>query len=158
MADSKSPGFSDIERDIAAELRNRPPHANATVPTTHAPSLAMPDYVEHYDGATDIGRLSAEAVVREYEAAAYDIETLGVQLIDRMKECEDMTREALAMNDDLKRAADRFRQEAKRVFQQIENCSQFTAEVRQTCADLKEKLGTQAMMERLTQPSERLRR
>ena len=43
------------------------------------------DYVEHRDGATEIGRLSAEAVVRECEAAAKDIEALGAELIDRVK-------------------------------------------------------------------------
>lgn len=124
--------------------------------TAHqSPSLAMPDYVEHHEGASEIGKLSAEAVVREYEEAAYDVETMAAQLVDRVKECEAMTREAAAVGEELKRAADRFRQEAKRVFRQIENCSQFTAEVRQTCADLKEKLATPAMVERLLQRTDR---
>ena len=55
----------------------------------------MPDYVEHRDGATEIGRLSAEAVVREYEAAAKDIEALGAELVERVKQCEAMSRDVL---------------------------------------------------------------
>ena len=55
----------------------------------------MPDYVEQNDGATEIGKLSAEAVVREYEAAAKDIEALGVELMEQARQCEAMTREAL---------------------------------------------------------------
>ena len=61
----------------------------------------MPDYVEHSDGATEIGKLSAEAVVREYEAAAKDIEALGVELIEKARQCEAMTREALTVSEEL---------------------------------------------------------
>jgi predicted nucleic acid-binding Zn-ribbon protein len=51
-----------------------------------------------------------------------------------------MTRNALAVTEELKDTARRYREEAKRVFLQIENCSQVTAEVRQTCTELKEKI------------------
>jgi hypothetical protein len=100
----------------------------------------MPQYVEHRDGATEIGKLSAEAVVAEYEAAAKEIEAMGVELIERVKQCEAMTRDALAVTGELNETARRYREEAKRVFVEIENCSRVTAEVRQTCTDLKEKI------------------
>jgi Skp family chaperone for outer membrane proteins len=137
--------LTDIEREIAAEVRNRPPFqeprpVNLAPPTVRAPGLAMPDYVEHRDGATEIGKLSAEAVVREYEAAAKEIETMGAELIERAKQCEAMTRDVLAVTEELKETAERYREEAKRVFVQIESCSQVTAEVRKTCAELKDKL------------------
>src|SRR6202158_4809675 len=79
--------LTDMEREIEAEVRNRPPvHEPRPVklapPTVGAPALAMPDYVEHRDGATEIGKLSAEAVVREYEAAAKEIEAMGAELIE----------------------------------------------------------------------------
>jgi hypothetical protein len=67
----------------------------------------MPEYVQHHDGATEIGKLSAEAVVREYEAAAKDIEAMGAELIERVKQCEAMTREALAANQEMKETAAR---------------------------------------------------
>jgi hypothetical protein len=136
--------LTDMEREIEAEVRNRPsflePRPSSAPPKVAAPDMAMPDYVEHRDGATEIGKLSAEAVVREYEAAAKEIEAMGAELIDLVKRCEATTRDALVVTDDLKEIAGRYRDEAKRVFLQIENCSLVTAEVRKTCTELKEKI------------------
>lgn len=81
----------------------------------------MPDYVEHSAGATEIGKLSAEAVVREHEIAAKEIEVMGAELIDLVKQCELVTRNALTVNEEPKETAGRYREEAKRVFRQIEN-------------------------------------
>ena len=146
--------LTDIEREIAAEVRNRPPFqeprpVNLVPPTVRAPGLAMPDYVEHRDGATEIGKLSAEAVVREYEAAAKEIEAMGAELIERVTQCEAMARDAFAVTEELKEIAERYREEAKRVFVQIENCSLVTAEVRKTCTELKEKIAVPATIDRL---------
>ena len=137
----------DVEREIAAEVRNtastrdrRP--TDLVPPRVRAPILAMPEYVEHHEGATEIGKLSAEAIVREYEAAAKDIEAMGAELVERVKQCEAMTRDALSVTKEMKETAARYREEAKRVFVQIENCSLVTAEVRKTCGDLKAKIAT----------------
>jgi hypothetical protein len=135
----------DLEREIEAEFRNsspvhKPRPVNLAPPRVRAPALSMPDYVEHRDGATEIGKLSAEAVVREYEAAAKDIEAMGAELIERVKHCEAMTRDALAVTEEMKETAARYREEAKRIFLQIENCTLMTAEVRKTCTELKEKI------------------
>ena len=139
----------DLEREIEAEFRNRPRvhephHDNFAPPKVSAPTLSMPDYVEHREGATEIGKLTAEAIVREYEAAAKDIEAMGAELIERVKQCEAMTRDALAVTQEMKETAMRYREEAKRIFVQIEDCSQMTAEVRKTCTELKEKIATPA--------------
>src|SRR5713226_5079732 len=150
MAQStKHPLFSTInlEREIEEEFRNRPPVREAqptdiAPPAVHAPALSMPDYVEHREGATEIGKLTAEAVVREYESAAKDIEAMGAELIERVKQCEAMTRDALAVTEEMKETAMRYRAEAKRIFLQIEDCSLMTAEVRKTCTELKEKIAT----------------
>ena len=115
--------------------------------SVRAPDLGMPDYVEHNDGATEIGKLSAEAVVREYEAAAKDIEALGVELMEQARQCEAMTREALTVTEELKETAARYRAEAKRVFVQIESCSLLTAEVRKICEEMKDKIATPAKVE-----------
>jgi hypothetical protein len=104
----------------------------------------MPDYVEHREGATEIGKLTAEAIVREYEAAAKDIEAMGAELIERVKQCEAMTRDALAVTQEMKETALRYREEAKRIFVQIEDCSLMTAEVRKTCTELKERIAAPA--------------
>jgi chromatin segregation and condensation protein Rec8/ScpA/Scc1 (kleisin family) len=139
----------DLEREIEAEFRNRPPvhephPVNFAPPTLRAPTMSMPDYVEHREGATEIGKLTAEAIVREYEAAAKDIEAMGAELIERVKQCEAMTRDALTVTQEMKETAMRYREEAKRIFVQIEDCSQMTAEVRKTCTELKEKIATPA--------------
>ena len=136
MIESTAPptfGTTDLEREIEQDFRK-------LTPAVRSPNLAIPDYVEHRDGATEIGKLSAEAVVREYEAAAKDIETMGAELIERVKQCAAMTRGALAVTEEMKETAARYREEAKRVFLEIENCSVVTAEVRKTCTELKARI------------------
>src|SRR5262245_52684408 len=124
---------ADVPREVRAYAPNRPLmheplSAHTAPPTVSAPDLAMPDYVEHRDGATEIGRLSAEAVVREYEATAKEIESMGGELLERVKQCEAVTRDALAVTGELHEVAERYRQEAKRVFEHIEGCSLIVAE------------------------------
>lgn len=156
MAQStKHPLFStvNLEREIEDEFRNRPPVREAqrsdfAPPAVHAPALAMPDYVEHREGATEIGKLSAEAVVREYESAAKEIETMGVELIQRVRQCEDMTRDALSVIDVMSQTAASYRTEAKRIFLEIEDCSLVTAEVRKVCNELIEKIAGPAAKEK----------
>jgi chromatin segregation and condensation protein Rec8/ScpA/Scc1 (kleisin family) len=139
----------DLESEIEAEFRNRlPVHEPRPVtfapPRVREPTVSMPDYVEHREGATEIGKLTAEAIVGEYEAAAKDIEAMGAELIERVKQCEAMTRDALAVTQEMKETAMRYREEAKRIFVQIEDCSLITAEVRKTCTELKERIAVSA--------------
>jgi hypothetical protein len=144
VASTTPPIFSttDLEREIEEEFRKLPPAVGS-------PNLAIPGYVEHRDGVTEIGKLSAEAVVREYEAAAKDIETMGAELIERVNQCEAMTRDAFAVTEEVKEIAARYREEAKRVFFEIENCSQVTAEVSKTCNELIEKIVGPVTIDRL---------
>jgi hypothetical protein len=133
---------AELEREIQAELRRPAAHEPhfASPTTVTAPALGMPDYVEHREGATEIGKLSAEAVVREYEETAKEIESMGTELLDRVKQCEALTRDALSVTAELKEIAARYREEAKRAFDHIEACSLVVAEARKTCADLKDKI------------------
>jgi len=142
--------IADLEKEIEAEVWNSPPirgqrSVDFVPPRVRAPTTAIPDYVEHREGDTEVGKLSAEAVVREYEAAAKEIEGMGAELMERVKQCEAMTQDALAVNEEMKETAARYREEAKRVFLQIENCTLMTAEVRKTCTELKEKLAAPAV-------------
>lgn len=146
--------LTEMEREIQAEVRNRPPQyeprsAHVAPPTVGAPALAMPEYVEHRDGATEIGKLSAEAVVREYEATAKEIEAMGAEVLERVKQCEAMTRDALAVTEELKEVAARYREEAKRAFDHIESCSLVVAEARKTCAELKDKIAVSLLPDRM---------
>lgn len=127
-----------VQRSIAAELSSLPNSGNVAPPTLIAPSIAMPDYVEHREGVTEIGKLSAEAVVREFETAAREIEAMGTELMQLVRRCAAMTHNAFAVTDELKDVAARYREEAKRIFLQIEDCSLVTAEISKTCTELKE--------------------
>jgi uncharacterized coiled-coil DUF342 family protein len=143
--------LTNMEREIQHEVRSRttlsePRTANPVPPMIHAPAT-MPEYVEHRDGATEIGKLSAEAVVREYEAAAKEIESMGAELVKRVKHCETMMGEALAVTDELRDVAERYRKEAKRVFDQIESCSLVVAEARKTCTELRDKIAASPTIE-----------
>ena len=130
-----------LEKDIATlapnramaladdEVRSYAPPANRSVP--------LPDYVTHRDGVSEIGKLSAEAVIREYEAAAKEIEAMGQETARR---CEAITASVAAMLEDVKTTAAHFRKEATRIFNDIESCSIITEEVRTTCDALKKKI------------------
>ena len=49
----------------------------------------------------------------------------------------------------MKETAARYREEVKRVFLEIENCSRMTAEVRKTCNELIEKIAGPVTVDRL---------
>ena len=100
----------------------------------------MPDYVEHKEGVNQVGKLSAEAVVREYDAAVKEIEALGVELAEAAKKCEAMVAGVHATVNEIKELAANYREEGKRYFLQIEDCSLMTSEVRSVCEMLKKKI------------------
>jgi hypothetical protein len=58
---------------------------------------------------TEVGKLSAEAIVGEYEAAAKEIEAMGAELIERVRQCETMAQDALAVTKEMKDTAARLR-------------------------------------------------
>lgn len=132
----------DLEREIEVAILERDRHEDYAQPAIRTPALPMPDYVEHREGTTEIGKLSAEAIVKEYELAAQEIEAMGVELIARVKQCESMTIEALAVTEQMKATAARYREEGKRIFEQIEGCSLLTAEVRKACVEMQGKIAT----------------
>ena len=100
----------------------------------------MPDYVKHQDGVTRVGALSAEAVVRDYEVAAKEIEAMGAELISAAKKCETMTAEVHDAIAFMRDTATAYREEAKRLFKCIEDCAMFTEDVRKTCEAIKHKI------------------
>jgi hypothetical protein len=137
--------FSDIERVIQAGLRSesatserRASHSSSSM--TAVPDVAMLDFVEHREGVPEIGKLSAEAVVGEYEATAKEIESMGADLIECVKKYEAMASDALAVTEKLGEVAAGYRAEAKRVFEHIENCSLLVAQAHQVCVEMKDKI------------------
>jgi hypothetical protein len=138
--------FDDLERDIGNMIQI----SNCKLPSIHIlpqddhplPKGPMPDYVEHREGVNLVGKLSAEAVVREYDAAVKEIEALGVELTDAAQKCEETVAGVHSMVSEIKELAASYREEGKRYFLQIEECSLMTSEVRTVCEALKKKIAT----------------
>src|SRR6201997_2165278 len=107
---------------------------------TSLASMALPDYVEHQQGVSRVGALSAEAVVRDYETAAREIESMGAELIDAAKKCEAMTTEVHDAIAFMRDTAAAYREEAKKIFKRIEDCALFTQDVRKTCEEVKRRM------------------
>ncbi len=103
-------------------------------------SITLPDYVEHQEGVSRVGALSAEAVVRDYEAAAKEIEAMGAELIEAAKKCEAMTAEVHNAIAYMRDTAAAYREEAKKIFKRIEDCALFTQDVRKTCEEVKRRM------------------
>jgi len=106
--------------------------------TTLAPPV--PDYVIHREDVSEIGKLSAEAIVKEYEETAKEIEAMGNVVREMVQRCEQLTASASAMLKDIKSTAARYRKEGKRMFTEIESCSSATDEVRRLCESFRDKL------------------
>ena len=135
----------EIERNIEDMIHsnNRRPaavHAMPDINDMPLPKGPMPDYVEHKQGVNQVGKLSAEAVIREYDAAVKEIEALGQELAEAAKNCEAMVAGVHAMVAEIKELAAKYRDEGKRYFLQIEDCSLMTSEVRTVCETLKKKI------------------
>jgi len=141
---TKSP-LGDVGREARAENRSRrplhePQSTPPASPMVSAPDLAMPDFVTHNERPAEIGNLSAEAVVREFEAAAKEIELMRGELVERARQCEAMTRDALAVVEDLNEVAARYREEAKRTFEQIEGGSSILADAHKISTSFRDKI------------------
>jgi hypothetical protein len=127
-----------LEADVAGALPRR-----TSLPSTRtAPSVSetLPDYVEHQIGVPRVGALSAEAVVRDYEAAAKEIEAMGAELIGAAQKCEAMTSEVHKAIAHMRETAAAYREEAKKIFKRIEDCALLTEDVRKTCEAIKLKI------------------
>jgi hypothetical protein len=139
----------ELERDIGNIIqRTRRAPVIRTVSDGNEnllPKGPMPDYVEHREGVNQVGKLSAEAVVREYDAAVKEIEALGAELAEAAKKCEAMVAGVHAMVTEIKELAANYREEGKRYFLQIEDCSLMTAEVRSVCETLKKKIAAKGI-------------
>jgi hypothetical protein len=83
-------------------------------------------------------------MVREYESTAREIEALGDVLKDMVQRCEQLAVSANVMLGDIKATAMRYRKEGKRMFNEIESCSNVAEEVRRTCETFRDKIAAQS--------------
>lgn len=127
-------------REALAFARDEDTGARVYAPSVRQLMPPLPDYVEHRDGVNAVGKLSAEAVVREYEAAAKEIEAMGEELKARLDKLEQAKNEAMSVISEIKETAASYRDAGKRIFLQIEDVTMMTSEVRTTCGELKAKI------------------
>ncbi len=100
----------------------------------------LPDYVTHAEGVSDIGAMSASAVVQMYEQAAQAVEAMGEEQKRVVKRCEEVIAAAHAAAAEAKQVAEHYRDEGKRLFAEIESWSLLTEEVAKTCAAMQKKI------------------
>lgn len=133
----------DIEHVALKKSAPLPDHRTigfAAPPKVRTPSSAMPPYVEHHPDVDQIGKLSAEAVTAQYEGAVKALEAMGTTLIDCVKRAEKMAagcKDAIAYVQD---TAQKYREEAKLIFDRIEQASVMTSEVRSLCDEMRKKI------------------
>jgi hypothetical protein len=131
----KAVDLAKLEADVTAALPALPFRA-----APPALAEALPDYVQHQEGVSRVGALSAEAVVRDYEAAAKEIEAMGSELVNAAKKCEAMTAEVHNAIAFMRDTAAAYREEAKKIFKRFEECALFTEDVRKTCETVKRRM------------------
>jgi hypothetical protein len=130
-----------LEDDVREAVQQRP-HIQAVNYTPRTPRPPLPEYVAHRDDVSEIGKLSAEAIVKEYEETAKEIEAMGGMVREMVQRCEQLSASASAMLKDIKGTAARYRKEGKRIFNEIESCSGATDEVRRMCESFRDKIAT----------------
>ena len=130
---------SEFENDVREAVKTRP-YIQALDHAPMTPPPSVPDYVSHREDVSEIGKLSAEAIVKEYEETAKEIETMGNVVREMVQRCEQLTGSASSMLKDIKATAARYRKEGKRMFTEIESCSSATDEVRRMCESFRDKL------------------
>jgi hypothetical protein len=127
--------------DAIGELTRRE-HRTA-YPAESKRSLPLPEYVEHRELVSDVGRLSAQAVAAEYESAAIDVEKLAQGLIEMSAKCSEDTNMVIKHHDMVRAkieeqvnacmaAAQLYRDEAKAAFDKIQTQSLLIDDARRT--------------------------
>jgi len=129
-----------LEDEVQDVVQQRRLHIQPIEHAPHTPTPPVPDYVHHREGVPEIGKLAAEAIVKEYEAAAKEIEAMGESVNEMMQRCEQLATSASATLRDIKTTAMRYRKEGERMFNEIESCSTATDEVRKLCETFRDKL------------------
>ena len=96
--------------------------------------------IEHVN-EKDIGRLSAEAVSKEYEAAAKAVETMGEEIKARVAKLEAALVEADESLKYLVETAAAITERGKLVHIQITDASSVCSDIRKACAEIRKKVG-----------------
>jgi hypothetical protein len=141
LANSYPSNPEDIERDISdlLQIGNRARCSDRIFRLDEHTKVPMPDYV-HKEEVNQVGKLSSEDLVREYDAAVKEIAALAAELTEAASKCEAMVSDGHSLVNEMKELASTYREEGRRQFLQIEERSLMTSEVRAVCEALKNKI------------------
>ena len=126
--------FPDLEKEIASALKAGTTPIATTVPII---STRMPTRLPE----NDLGRMSAEAVLTQYEAAAKAVEDMGEEVRNRIEKLEDSLKDCDATMKALAEAAQAIREKGRLVQVQIEEASALSTDIRSKCEEFKQKVG-----------------
>src|SRR5690242_9367012 len=90
---------SRLEEEVREATQQHPQHPLYIQPLERAPRIAapVPDYVSHREDTSEIGKLSAEAIVKEYEETAKEIEAMGDVVKEMVQRSEQLVASANTM-------------------------------------------------------------
>lgn len=143
----------DREEDYIIPTTVLPPRQSA-VDLDHPPFGApqpMPGYVKPRTDVPPVGALSAEALVKDFEKTAQNIEQMGAVLGGTARQCAtelvELAQKFKAMEDEVRASvqhinevAAAFRDEAKTVFVRVENTALMTQDVREMADQMRDRL------------------
>lgn len=135
---SSVPAISrDFMRDLEDKVVQRPYVVNTeTREVETLPEDQLPDYVEHSSEANRIGQLTAEAIVKDYEATAKMIDLMGQELIKAAKRCDEEKANLLETAIVVRQVAQRCRDKGKETFERIEARSAITEKIRRVAGEM----------------------
>ena len=79
-------------------------------------------------------------MIAQYESAVKALEAMGATLIDCVKRAEKMAAECKDAIAYVQDTAEKYREEAKLIFDRIEQASVMTAEVRSVCDEMRKRI------------------
>lgn len=120
---------TELEEQIAEVVKSSPVRAIDYAPPSVRQAAERPEG----------GKLSAEAITREFEATAKEVEAMGKELLEAVRRCETVVAGALEGLAECRETAALIRDKGKLYSAQIEDVSAMTAEVRATCSAMKVK-------------------
>lgn len=96
----------------------------------------LPPYVDHGDNVPEIGRITAAAVIMDFEATAIKFNDLSEQIKNVAQRCEVYMGELREITEHLDTVAMESRQRASVIFHALEESSKITANVRTQADEL----------------------
>lgn len=138
--------------DIEADIREMATRIRPVSTKEISAAMPLPAYVAHQDKTSEVGKITSAALVQEYEQAAKALEETAGRLKESVELNEKQVLEGVRALEDLRTKADsavsalestaaKYRDEAKRIFEQVQGSSQVADEVRRVCDELSAKIG-----------------